>query len=212
MAKDITYNWGRDHLLIDLGYRLEPRVRALFWAELTLTFSMASVFLMKAFPFSGQWMHWATGVGAVVLYLLAAWRFLSRMAYREQLLVENAHFTIIQTTFLKKQVHRYLWTEMGHLHYASNPKKTDHPLKGKHIDYWGFDTQEHVVQRLYQEGNLYFNYDGYAVRFGRNIYSWHAEEIVRMICLYAGDRLHLGAEWRNLMQEHEWDDNNEFRL
>lgn len=211
MAKDITYHWGREHLLIDLGHRLEPRVRALFWAELVLTCSMASIFLIKAFPFTGQWIHWATGVGAATLYLLAAWRFASRMAYREQLVIETGHFTIIQTTFLKKQVQRFLWTEMGHLHYMGNEQKTDHPLKGKNFDYWGFDTQEQVIQRLYHEGNLYFNYEGYMVRFGRNIYSWHAEEIVRMIALYAGDKLHLGAEWRVLMQEHEWDDNNEFR-
>jgi hypothetical protein len=212
LANDITYHWGNDHLRIDLGQRLEPRIRVLFWAELVLTCGMASTFLAKAFPFQGQWIHWATFAGAATLYLLAAWRFLSRMAYREQLIIENAHFTIIQTTFFKKQVQRFLWTDMGHLHYACRDKKTDHPLKGKHFDYWGFDTQEHLIQRLYQEGNLYFNYDGYMIRFGRNIYSWHAEEIVRMIRLYAGERLHLSAEWRDLMQEHEWDDNNEFRL
>ena len=206
MAKDITYHWGENHLLIDLGRRLEPRVRILFWSEFLFTCGMATIFMLKALLLTTQWTQWATGMGSSVLYLLAAWRFLSRMAYREELLLENAHFTIIQTTFLKKQVQRYLWTEIGHIHYVGKDKKTDHPLKGRNFDYWGFETHEQVIQRLHQEGNLYFNYDGYAVRFGRNVYSWHAEEMVRMMKLYIGDKLQLGAEWRYIMQEHEWDD------
>jgi hypothetical protein len=98
---------------------------------------------------------------------------------------------------------------MGHLHYFGKEKKTAHPLKGKNIDYWGFEAQEHVIQQIYQEGSLYFNYNGFAIRFGRNIYSWHAEEVVRMMCLYAGEKLHLGTEWIDLMQEHEWEDGNQ---
>ena len=206
MSQDITYHWGENHLFIDLGHRLERRVRILFWTELIITCGMASIILFTAFPLNRQWTHLATGVGAAVLYLLAAWRFLSRMAYRESLYLDDTHFTIVQSTFLKKQVQRYLWTEMGHLHYIGKDKKTDHPLKGAHYDYWGFETHEHVIQQLYQEGNLYFKYAGFSVRFGRNVYSWHAEEIVRIMRLYAGDKLHLGAEWSYIMQEHEWDD------
>jgi hypothetical protein len=206
LAQDITYNWGEQHLLIDLGRRLEKKVRILFWAELIITSSMASIFLMTAFPLTRQWTQWATCIGAAILYMLAAWRFLSRIAYREQLVLDNSHFTIIQSTFFRKQVHRYLWSEMGHLHYIGKDKKTDHPLKGKAFDYWGFETHEHVIQQIYQEGNLYFKYNGYSVRFGRNVFSWHAEEIVRIMRLYAGDKLHLGTEWIYMMQEHEWDD------
>ncbi len=155
MANDIKYLWGEQHLLIDLGRRLEPRIRILFWSEL---------------------------------------------------LLEADHFTIIQSTFLKKQVQRYRWQDMGHLHYVGRDKKTDHPLKGRYYDYWGFETHEQVIQRLHQEGSMHFDYKGLPVRFGRNIYSWHAEEIVRMMKLFTGDKLQLGADWRYLMQEHEWDE------
>ena len=206
MAHDITYNWGEHHLLIDLGHRIEKRVRLLFWAELFITCTMASVFLLMAFGLNRQWIQWTTCIGVSAIYIMAAWRFLSRITYREQIVLDNAHFTIIQSTFFRKQVQHYSWNEMGHLHYIGKDKKTDHPLKGKTIDYWGFEAHEHVIQQIHHEGNLYFKYNGYSVRFGRNIYSWHAEEIVRIMRLYAGDKLHLGTEWIYLMQEHEWDD------
>src|ERR1043166_1505040 len=84
LARDITYYWGPHHLMIDLGRRLEPRVRILFWSELFLTSGMASIFLIQSFPLTRQWTNWVTGFGAALLYLIAAWRFLSRMSYRER--------------------------------------------------------------------------------------------------------------------------------
>ena len=203
MTQDITYHWGENHLLINLGRRLERRTRILYWLEAIITCGLATVFLIRAVSVSMIWLRWITGFGGGMLYVIAALRFLSRIAYREQLLLDGMHFTIIQRTFFSRQVQRYLWHEMGPLHYIGKPQKTDHPLKGKHYDYWGFEAHEHIIQHLHHDGNLYFRYQNYAVRFGRDIYSWHAEEMVRMMQLYAGSRLKLGAEWRLLMQETE---------
>jgi len=100
----------------------------------------------------------------------------------------------------------YDWEELGTLHYIGKGAKTDHPLKGKCFDYFGFDTQEKVVQDLHHDGNLYFEYKGIPVRFARGIYSWHAEEIVNMIRLFAGSSLRLGPEWQNIMQEIDWEE------
>jgi hypothetical protein len=79
--------------------------------------------------------------------------------------------------------------------------KTDHPLKGQSFDYFGFDTHEQLVQNLHQEGNLCIYFYHQQVRFGKGVYLWHAEELVQMMKLFAGESLKLGAEWKYLMHE-----------
>lgn len=204
MAKpSITYYWGDKNLLISLGNRTQKRIRALYIAELILTAGMATVFLLQSIPFRQTFIHWTACAGATVLYLLAANRFLARMFFSEQILLDEHSLTIIKKTLLSQQVFRYNWEEIGTLHYAGKGAKTDHPLKGKCFDYFGFETQEHLIQSLHHDGNMYFDtYDG-RMYFAAGVYSWDAEEIVRMMKLYIGSNLQLGPEWKEMLQEHE---------
>lgn len=206
MKENITFNWGENHLLIDLGNRIEPRIRILFWMELMLTSGLATIFLLQAFPLNSGWIHWITGVGAALLYFMAAFRFLRRMFFREQVVLDGTHITLVQRTFFSHKSQSYDRRHMGPLHYVGKDAKTDHPLKGRLYDYWGFETHERLIQTLHQDGSLYFNYGGFPVRFARGIYSWHAEEVVRIMKLYCGASLKLGAEWERMLQEQEWDD------
>lgn len=202
----ISYQWGDDHLLIELGNNLQPRIKALFWAELLVTIGMATIFLFKSMPLSSQVMSWIGGIGAATLYLMAAYRFLSRMMYEERLFLDTESITILERTPFAQKHNRYLWREIGPLHYIGKDEKTDHPLKGRCYDYFGFETREQLIQSLHQEGNLFFNHNGFTIRFAKGVYSWHAEEMVNMMKLYAGSKLRLGMEWARMLQEHEWDD------
>ncbi len=206
MSAEITYRWAKDYMLIDLGNRIEPRIRVLFWAEFLFTLAFASVFMVQAFPIRAHWIHWCTAFGASLLFILAAIRFISRIYLKEQLILTDSHLTVVQRTFFRREAQRYHWYYIGPLHYLGKDNKTDHPLKGKSFDYFGFETHEHLIQNLHQEGSLCFTYHGHSVRFGKFVYSWHAEEVVRMMKLYMGETLQLGSEWRRIMQEHEWDD------
>lgn len=205
MSVEITYHWAKDHLRIELGNRTDVRIRIFYWIELLFTASLATVFMVQAFPLAHEWIHWFTMTGAGVLYILAAVRFLSRISLKEQLILTQTHFTIVRKSLITRNIQHYQWRYMGTLHYLGKDKKTDHPLKGYHFDYFGFETNEHFIQNLHRDGSLYFNYHNCPVRFGRFIYSWHAEEIVRMMQLYVGEQLQLGAEWKRMMQEHEWE-------
>jgi len=204
MKEKIKYYWGRDHLMIDLGNRIEPRIRIIYWIEFLITIGIATIFLLQSAALSASWLHITASVGVGLLYLLAAYRFLSRVFYKEKIAVTNHHFVIIRQTPFQHRMASYDWERMGALHYIGKDTKTDHPLKGKCYDYFGFDTQERLVQDLHHDGNLYFNYDNIPVRFARGIYSWNAEEMVRMIRLYSGTSLQLGDEWKILMQEIDW--------
>ncbi len=206
MDAEITYYWARDHLRIDLGNRTDKRLRMFFWLEFCFTVCLATVFLVQVFPIQRIWLHGLTIAGSGVLYVLAVFRLLSRISTKEQLVLTQTHFTLIRKSLVTRKVQHYQWQYMGQLHYLGKDKKTDHPLKGHYFDYFGFETNEHFIQNLHRDGSLYFTYHSCPVRFGRFIYSWHAEEIVRMMQLYIGDTLVLGSEWKRMLQEHEWDD------
>lgn len=50
---------------------------------------------------------------------------------------------------------------------------------------------------------MYFDSVEGRVYFAAGVYSWHAEEIVRMMKLYMGANLQLGPEWKEMLQEQE---------
>ena len=206
MKGSITYYWGDHSLLITMGNRTHARIRALYLMEFIFTSVMATIFLLQSLPFSHNFIHWTAAIGASSLYLLAAYRFLARMFFTERLLLEEQSLTIIKKTIFSEHVRRYDWRHIGTLHYEGKGTKTDHPLKGKSFDYFGFETQEHLIQSLHHDGNLYFNTQEGRVYFASGVYSWNAEEMVQMMRLYIGTSLQLGPEWKEMLQEQEFDD------
>ncbi len=203
----VSYHWGDRSLLISLGNRTEKRIKILFWAEFFLTAGWATIMLIRAFPLSGSLLNIAIALGASLMYMLAAYRFFSRVFHSEKLLLHPNVFEIISRTPFSYKARSFEWKHMGPLHYVGQEKKTDHPLIGKCYDYFGFETQEKLIHKLHNEGNMYFNYGGFPVRFGKGVYSWTAEEIVNMMQLYVGNKLLLGPEWAQMVQEHDFGDN-----
>jgi hypothetical protein len=204
--RSITYYWGEKSLLITLGNRTHKRIRALYIMEFLVTSAMATVFLMQSLPFQHTFINWVSGVGASLLYILAAHRFLARIFFSERILLEQNSFTIIRKTIFSQKVRRYDWRYIGALHYEGKARKTDHPLKGKCFDYFGFETQEQLIQTLHDDGNLYFDSIEGRVYFASGVYSWNAEEMVQMMRLFIGASLKLGPEWKEMLQEQEFDD------
>ncbi len=201
--RSITYYWGDHSLLITLGNRTNTRILALYIAEFLFTSGMATILLLKILPFKHNLIDWAAGVGAITLYLLASIRFLSRIFFSERLLIDQYSLTIIRKWALSKQVRRYNWREIGALHYEGKQMKTDHPLKGMCYDYFGFETQEHLIQSLHNEGNLYFDTHEGRIYFAAGVYSWNADEMVQIMKLYIGNALQLGPEWKEMLMEEE---------
>jgi len=206
--RNITYHWGDRSLLITLGNSTEPRILALYISEFILTSGMATIFLLQSIPFKHNVINWVAATGSAILYLLAAYRFLARIMYREQLLLDNNYLTIVRKTLLSRKINRYQWNSIGMLHYEGKLPKTDHPLKGKSFDYFGFETQEHLIQSLHHEGNMYFDTPTGRIYFAPGVYSWDAEKMVQMMKIYTGASLKLGPEWEEMLQESDDINNN----
>ncbi len=201
--RSITYYWGDQSLLITLGNRTNRRIRALYLVEFLFTAAMATVFLLQALPLNHNFVHWASCIGASLIYLLAANRFLGRLFFTERLLLDQHSFTIIKKSLFSQNIKRYDWRQIGTLHYEGKGHKTDHPLKGMCYDYLGFETQEHLIQSLHHNGNLYFESNEGRVYFASGVYSWDAEEMVQMMKIYIGSSLQLGPEWKEMLQGQE---------
>lgn len=207
MAKDsITYFWGRQSLLINIGNRTGKRLKVLYAFEFLFTSGLATIFFIQSLPFQFNYLHWIAGIGACVLYFLAIRRFLMRIFFNECILLDDQCIAFVKKTIISKEVRRYDWRLLGSLHYEGQGKKTDHPLKGKCFDYFGFETQEQLIQTLHKEGNLYFDTPQGRLYFAAGVYSWDAEEMVQMMKMYMGTSLQLGPEWAQMLQAHEMDD------
>ncbi|PQJ12941.1 hypothetical protein CJD36_004140 [Flavipsychrobacter stenotrophus] len=207
MAKqEITYYWGDNHLLINLGSRINTRMRVLYVFELLFTLGLASLIIFKSFPIHHHYFLWINITGASLLYFLAVRRFLLRMFLKESIVLDDQYIAFEKQTIFSKKVRRYDWRLLGPLHYEGHAKKTDHPLKGKTFDYFGFETQEQIIQVLHRNGNLYFETHDGRLYFALGVYSWHAEEMVQMMKMYMGNYLRLGPEWEEMLQTHEMDD------
>ena len=206
MKKNITYKWGTDYLTIDLGDQTEPRIQALFWGEVLFTIGMATIILVSSFPIKSGWISTPIAIFSAVLYILASYRFLQRMFIREKIVLSDLGITLVRKTIFANRARSFEWENISPLYYYSGYNKTAHPLKGHSFDYFGFETHEHLVQKLHHEGNLYFNYEGYPVHFARGVYSWHAEDMVYMMKLFAGANLRLGPEWKQLLRSQQVDD------
>lgn len=204
--KAISYHWGKEDLHIKLGNRVEPRIRVVYWAEFLVAIGMATIVVLQAFQIQPGWQQLLINMAACAVYTIASYRFLSRMFFKEELIITPLYFHIIRQTPFSRYHQSFDWQYMSPLRYIGKDAKTDHPLKGICYDYFGFDTQEKLVQDLHHNGNLYFEYRGKPVRFARGIYTWHAEEIVRMIQLHAGHLLVIDESFALMLQESGWEE------
>ncbi|HTN47398.1 MAG TPA: hypothetical protein VL098_13695 [Flavipsychrobacter sp.] len=201
---DIQYLWGEDRLEIDLGNRVASRIKMILCGEFVITVSMATVFLLRSFQVQMWGVGLLLGIGASVLYVLASYRLASRIYYREKIEITPHHFVLTTQTLISKKTYAYDWRCIGTLHYIG--KDIQNTCGSDCYDYLNFNKHELLLQDLHHSGNLFFTYKDEPVRFARGIYSWHAEEIVRMIQLYAGNNLKLGAEWKHLIETSEWEE------
>ena len=178
----------------------------LYLFEFLFTCGLATVFFVQATPFRQNYFHWVAATGACLLYFLAGRRFLIRMFCSESIMLDEQCISLVKKTIFSRQVRRYDWRLLGALHYDGRGQRTEHPLTGRYFDYFGFESNDQLLQTLHHDGNLYFDTPQGKLFFASGVYSWDAEEMVQMMKMYMGTALQLGPEWEQMLQAHEMDD------
>lgn len=77
------------------------------------------------------------------------------------------------------------------MQFRGKQHPTDHPLKGESFDYFGFQTEQELINTVHDEGNLSFDYDGKTVFFGKSVPSWDAEDLAKTIRELTDNRLYI---------------------
>lgn len=104
----------------------------------------------------------------------------------EILLISPASLQLTKSGFLSKKVQSFNPKLIKQLFYLQRKEVTKHPLAGESFDYFGFQTQQQMINELHGEDKISFEYEGKTVAFGEHVYSWDFEEIEKIFKEYIG--------------------------
>lgn len=66
---------------------------------------------------------------------------------------------------------------ISNFRHLSKPELARHPLAGETFDYLGFQTERQVINEMHGDNRIGFDYNGRAITFGENVYSWEFTEL-----------------------------------
>ncbi len=168
-------------VILDFGSAQRRRVRLFFVLEAALGLGFAYlIFRVREWVDGGValWLFWA---GFIALYLLYAYRFLRRATSRERLILTPERLQLEHRSLFGRRLRSYEVARIANWQYHGPVSSPEHPLATQHFDYLGFETTRKVIDRLHEEGNFSFDYDGKRISFGKGLYSWDAEEVARYV-------------------------------
>jgi len=119
---------------------------------------------------------------AMIAFFIITVRFGNRAFASKKLWIDAEHLVLIDKswfrsgsqTFEKSKITRFLFHDRAEL--------TDHPLAGQSMDYLGFQTEQKVINEMYGENRISFDYeDGRTISFGKDLYSWDYDQLKELI-------------------------------
>ncbi len=116
-------------------------------------------------------------VVVIGVYLFAGYRFINKALQTEKLFVNKTNLTISKSGFLSQQNNFYDISQISNFRHLGKPTTTKHPLAGQSFDYLGFQTEQQVINEMYGDNRLAFDYNGRTIKFGENIYSWDFDQL-----------------------------------
>jgi len=128
-------------------------------------------------------------IAMCIIYFIAGKKYLNRVFYKEIVEVDKNNLTIIDKYLTSKETISFPITEISSIGFVGQHNYTRHPLDNDTMDFTGFGVAEREVQFLIEDGTIEIYCNGVTRRFGKNIASWDAEEIVNNIKRFAGNRL-----------------------
>ena len=116
-------------------------------------------------------------VTVVTAYLIAGYRFASKASRMETLLVTSNSVELIEIGWFHKKKKKFDIKKISNLRFVEKPVLSPHPLAGLTFDYLGFQTTQQVINEMYGDNRIAFDYNGATISFGKNLYSWDYEDL-----------------------------------
>ena len=117
----------------------------------------------------------------VIGYFIAGYRFAAKASRTEMLLVTANTIELIEKGWFHRKKKKFDIAKISALRFVEKPVLTPHPLATLTFDYLGFQTTQQVINEMYGDNRIAFNYNGNTISFGKNLYSWDYEDLVSTI-------------------------------
>lgn len=113
----------------------------------------------------------------VIGYIVAGYRFANNASRMETILVTSDTMEFTRQGWFYKRKQKYDIARISNFRFIERPVLTPHPLAGISFDYLGFQTAQQVINELYGDNCIAFDYNNATVSFGKNLYSWDYEAL-----------------------------------
>lgn len=123
--------------------------------------------LLSLLPFAGA-----------LVFLYAGKKYLENVYYKETIRVSSTDLTVIIKKLTQSREHTFAIKDITSFGFAGEEVFTKHPMHNDVIDFTGLATTERELQFLIAEGTLEIETAEHRFRFGKNMASWEAEEII----------------------------------
>jgi hypothetical protein len=208
MSKAIKYTETSDKLIIEIVPKMKPIVKFGLMTNAFLFiitgFSLIVNTLLEIYHYNDFSIVFVCFfLSLCIICVIAGKKFLDRVYQKE--IVEVSKTTIHYITkylFTQKQK-LFALSDVTNIDFVGEHKFSNHPLEGKSFDYLGLGVQEKQLQFLIQDGTLGITCNGVIERFGKNIASWDADEIVDKIEKFTGSTFRINESSEEIIEKIE---------
>ena len=169
--------------LITLSKPFDTRAKTLYLAY-GIGFAIGGAFILASLLDI-----YLTIVGTIVVLafgtalLVASYRFGRSSLLQEHLFIDEKKLILMEKGFkIKRKV--FDLASVTQFRFLAKPEMARHSLTGENFDYFGFQMEQQVINEMHGDNRLAFDYNGRTVTFGKNIYSWDFDEILRIMISY----------------------------
>ncbi len=160
--------------------------KKVFWLFLFLlyggiTFSIAIFTIPHIDLFNFKlWLMNLIILAIIFVYFLVSFSFLKQIFRSEKMILGSTYLILEQGGLFVKSSEYFELGKIDQINFSDKEfKLADHPLKSEHIDYFGFETQDKVIANAHKNDKLQFQYEGRMISFGKDIFSWDYEIILK---------------------------------
>lgn len=123
---------------------------------------------------------------AFVLFVILAKKFLEQVFYHEYLLLMSNGITLYYKTFLQEKETFFEKENIKQFGFAGQVPYTHNAMHNPVFDITGLEASEKEMQYVIDKGTLEIETNDLKHRFGKNMASWDAEEIIAQVEQYYG--------------------------
>jgi hypothetical protein len=173
-------NYGAGKM-ITLSTALDTRAKVLNLFYFICFFATGTLFLRLCLPALDSVAVVIIACIAVSLAYIAAYRFANKAVMSEKMFITRERIELIKKGLLGSKRQSFDITKVSGFRHLAKPELSKHPLSGASFDYLGFETQQQVINEMYGDNRVAFDYNGRTINFGQNIYSWDFDELTVLL-------------------------------